>query len=108
MTEDTIEELSDAKFESQVLYSDNPSILAFGSPWSGPSMRLRQRFSRLSKEFEEVRTAWINVDTNPQVAGNYSIKSVPTVLLFQDGKVVERRLGAITEDNLRALFEQAA
>ncbi|MGM0554997.1 MAG: thioredoxin family protein [Myxococcota bacterium] len=107
MTDDSIDELSDATFESQVLKSDAPSILAFGSPWSGPSKRLRKTFAELGAEFEDVQTAWINVDINPQVAGNYSVKSVPTVLLFEDGKVVERRTGAIAEDSLRELFEQA-
>jgi thioredoxin 1 len=107
MTDDSIDELSDAKFESQVLNSDTPSILAFGSPWSGPSKRLRTTFAKLGEEFGDVQTAWINVDTNPQVAGNYSVKSVPTVLLFEDGKVIERRTGAIAEDSLRELFEKA-
>ncbi|QDG54374.1 thioredoxin [Persicimonas caeni] len=105
----TIDELSDANFDTEVLKADRPTLVEFWAPWSSACERAEAGLEAVAADFEEtVRTVRINVDDNPQTASNFSVTNLPSYVLFADGQTVARVTGSASKRTLRQLFEQAA
>ena len=86
--------LSDAEFEEKVLQSDLPVLVDFWAPWCGPCRMLGPIIEELSEEYAgKVTFAKMNTDENPSVPGQYQIMSIPSLLLFKDGKLLDRAVG---------------
>ena len=92
-TQQTLE-FTDATFREQVLESGAPVLVDFWAPWCGPCLALAPTIEELAEQYDgNVKVGKLNVDENPETAGAYGIRSIPSVLLFDKGEVVERFVG---------------
>jgi thioredoxin 1 len=110
MSEDApnIDDVSDATFETDVLDSPHPIVVGFGADWCGPCRAVEPSLEQLAETYAEyVDVARVDVDSNPQTPSNYGITSIPSFMLFVDGEVVDRVVGAVPEPELQTLFETA-
>ncbi|HWY78979.1 MAG TPA: thioredoxin [Candidatus Sulfotelmatobacter sp.] len=86
---------TDSNFQEQVLASNTPVVVDFWAPWCGPCKMVSPIIEELAKEYEgKVSVGKLNVDENQQVAGQYAVMSIPTVMIFKDGKPVQAMIGA--------------
>jgi thioredoxin 1 len=86
---------TDATFQQQVLQSATPVVVDFWAPWCGPCRMVSPIIEELAKDFDgKVVVGKMNVDENPQVAGQYGVMSIPTVMVFKGGQPVKSMVGA--------------
>jgi len=87
--------LTDENFEEEVIKSKIPVLVDFWAPWCGPCKMQGPILEELAKEYEgkDVKIAKLNVDQASKSAGQYQIMSIPTLIIFKDGKPVEQMLG---------------
>lgn len=87
-------QLSDASFDGEVVKSSQPVMVDFWAPWCGPCRMLSPLVEELSKEYDgKIKVGKVNTDDNAQVATKYRISSIPTLLFFKGGKVVDQLVG---------------
>jgi thioredoxin 1 len=95
-------EFTDANFQSEVLASDKPVLVDFWAPWCGPCKMVGPVVEKLATDLSAtVKIGKLNVDDNPNVAQEYGVMSIPTLLLFKGGKVVGKTMGFQPEPKLR-------
>lgn len=86
---------TDANFQAEVLQSDRLTVVDFWAPWCGPCLALGPTIDAISTEFaDKVNVGKVNVDENPNVSMEYGITSIPCVLFFKNGQVVDKQVGA--------------
>ena len=96
---------TDANFEEEVLNSDIPILVDFWASWCPPCKMTEPLIDKLAQEYDgNVKIGKINVDQNPRTAAKYGIKGVPTFITFKSGIIVERRVAAQTEGQLRKML----
>lgn len=97
--------LTQENFDREVLRSDKPVLVDFWADWCGPCRALAPIIDELAQEFDGVaRVGKVNVDEQPTLAGRYGIGSIPTVMLFKNGAVVQTVVGARSRAELAALL----
>lgn len=107
MSEDLIH-VSDSDFEKEILKSDTPALVDFWAPWCGPCQRIAPIIEELAKEYKgKVKVAKLNVDESRKVATDLGIMSIPTIVLFKGGKVVDQVVGLVPKDRLKAVVDKA-
>jgi len=85
---------TEENFQKEVLESDIPVVVDFWAVWCGPCKMLTPTLDQIAAEFEgKAKVGKVNVDENQQLAAQYGIMSIPTVMIFKDGKVVEQFIG---------------
>ena len=96
-------EITDESFEGEVLKSNEPVVVDFWAPWCGPCQMIAPITEKLSNEYKgKVKFCKLNVDENPQAARKYQIMSIPMLLFFNNGKVIDESLGAVPENIIQA------
>ncbi len=108
MSEDTVIELNDSVFESEVIKSDIPVLVDFWAPWCGPCKAMAPTISKISQDFAgKIKVGKINVDENQQTSIQFGIRSIPTLLVFKDGKIIDQIIGAVPESELAQSVSKA-
>jgi len=94
--------VKDADFEREVLKSDLPVVVDFFADWCGPCVRMAPIIEEIAQEFAgKVKVCKLDVVASNATATKYNILSIPTLIFFKNGQVVERSVGALTKDQLR-------
>ena len=98
---------TDATFSQDVLKSEKPVLLDFWAEWCGPCKRLGPTIDELASDYDgRVTVAKLNVDDNPGIAGRFSIRGIPTLLLFKGGQIVEQVVGLADKDSLKKIIDK--
>jgi thioredoxin 1 len=100
-------DVTDANFQSEVLESEKPVLVDFWAPWCGPCRVVHPVLEEMAEEREDVRIVSINVDDNQQTAARYEVLSIPTMILFKQGAIAHKIIGAVPKRRLEAELEPA-
>jgi thioredoxin 1 len=93
--------VSDANFESDVLKSAAPVVVDFWAEWCGPCRMIAPALAEIAEQLgEKVKIVKLNVDENPNTAAKYGIMSIPTLMMFKNGEIASRQVGAQPKQKL--------
>jgi thioredoxin 1 len=99
-------EFTDANFQQEVLNSDIPVLIDFWAVWCGPCKMIAPFVEEIAKDYEfKVKVGKLDVDNNPNVSMQYGIRSIPTLLFFRDGKVVDQIMGAVPKNMITSKLD---
>ena len=102
-------EFSDSNFESEVLQSSRPVLVDFSAAWCGPCKMLTPIVEELANENAGVaKVGKIDIDANPGTAAKYGVSSIPTIMVFKDGRVVDTLVGLQPKANIQQAVARAA
>ncbi len=108
MASNDIVVLQDATFEKEVLKSDVPVLVDFWAVWCGPCKAIAPTVDELAKQYKgKVKVAKMDVDEHQQVPQQYGIRSIPTLLVFKGGRVVDTIVGAVSKSKLEDSLKKA-
>ncbi len=96
--------ITSANFESEVLHSDKPVLLDFWATWCGPCRMLSPIVDEVAEERGDIKVGKVNVDEQPELAGQFDVMSIPTLLVFENGKLVNRAVGARPKSGVLSLL----
>ena len=98
--------VTSAEFEREVLQADGLVLVDFWAAWCPPCRRLAPTVEALAADYQgRLSVAKVDVDGNPDLAQRYGIQSIPTLILFRDGRAVDKRLGALPKDDLQQFVD---
>lgn len=94
-------EFTDSNFEEEVLKSEHPVLVDFWAEWCGPCRMIGPVVEEMAGEYEgKAKIGKVNVDVNPEVSVKYGIRSIPALLIFKNGEVVDQIIGAVPKTHL--------
>jgi len=96
------QQFTDQNFDQEVLKSDKPVLVDFWAAWCGPCQIMGPIVDELALEMKDkIKIGKLNVDENRETATNYSVMSIPTLIIFKEGKVVKQLVGVQAKENLK-------
>ena len=102
-------QVTDSTFETEVLREARPTIVGFWASWSGSARIISSAVRECADRFSErVKCVYVNVDDDPRTPSTYGVKTLPTLLLFNNGEVERRISGAVPRGEIESFFESAA
>ena len=96
--------ITSASFESEVLHSDKPVLLDLWATWRSPCRMLSPIVDEVAEERGDIKVCKVNVDEQPELAGQFDVMSIPTLLVFENGKLVNRAVGARPKSGVLSLL----
>ena len=98
---------TDDNFESEVLKSDKPVLVDFWAPWCGPCKALGPLVEELAAQLKDsVKVVKLNVDDSQKTAIKYGVRSIPTLILFKEGKALDTLIGLVPKDKLESFVKK--
>ena len=105
---DNVIEFNDQNFDSEVLESKTPVLVDFWAVWCGPCRAIAPIIEEIANDFNgKVSVGKVDVDNNNQVAMKYGIRSIPTLLLFNNGEVVDQVIGNVGKESIESMLNKA-
>ena len=101
-------EATDGNFEAEVLKSDKPVLIDFWAPWCGPCKAIGPLVEELAGEYQgRVKVMKVNVDDNAKTASTYGIRSIPTLMMFKDGKLQDTLIGLAPKEKIEEFLKKS-
>ena len=105
--EESLIHLTDNTFDEEVLKSEKPVLVDFWAPWCGPCKAIGPVVEELAAAYRDrVKVAKINIDENPKTATVYGVMSIPTLVLFKGGSIMEKLVGLVPKNRLEDLIKK--
>ncbi|EIJ44072.1 thioredoxin [Beggiatoa alba B18LD] len=103
---ENITEITDLTFADEVLNADSPVLVDYWAEWCGPCKMIAPIMEEIAKEYEgRVKVVKLNIDNNPETPPKYSVRGIPTLILFKNGNVEATKVGAISKSQLTAFLD---
>ncbi len=100
-------QVTDSTFKQEVLDSNVPVLVDFWAPWCGPCRMVAPVVDEIAQQYDgQVKVVKLNTDENPNVASQYGIRSIPTLMIFKDGQKVDMVVGAVPKTTLSNTLEK--
>ena len=97
--------ISKNNFANEVLHSDRPVLLDFWAPWCGPCRMVGPILEEIARERSDIKVGKVNVDEQPELANQFGVMSIPTMVVLKNGKVVNQAMGARPNGQILALLQ---
>jgi len=108
MGEKSLMHVGDDNFEEEVLQADRPALVDFWAPWCGPCKAIGPTVEALAVQYrDQLKVAKVNIDDHPKTAATYGVMSIPTLILFKEGKVLDTLVGLVPKERLEMLIRKA-
>ena len=108
MASDKVLTITDTSFEADVIKSGKPVLVDFWATWCAPCKAIAPTIDAIAEEYDgRITVGKVNVDDCPATPGKYEVRGIPTIILFKDGKVVDKLVGAVPKSQLDALILKA-
>ncbi|SEL93395.1 thioredoxin [Syntrophus gentianae] len=107
-SQESLIHVSDKNFEEEIIKSDKPALVDFWATWCGPCRAIGPLVEELAETYKErVKISKLNVDESPKIAADFGVRSIPTLMLFKDGKVIDTLVGVVSRERLEEFIDQS-
>ena len=96
--------INKANFLSEVIHSDKPVLMDFWAPWCSPCRMVGPVVEEISRERSDIKVCKVNVDEQPELAGQFGVMSIPTLVVMKNGKIVNQSIGAKPKNAILAML----
>ena len=101
-------EFTDSNFNSEVLQSELPVLVDFWAEWCGPCKAIAPTVGEIANDYNgQIKVGKVNVDTNQKIAMEYGIRSIPSLLIFKGGTILNQVVGSVQKDSITKLLDEA-